>query len=149
MLNRVSSSSTLYPYLSGFFGENSYKPTKKAAADSWEGKPICKDENDPRPNCCCDGYSIEAVLDEAHEYGLDKRREVKRLEKYPCITCSELETIADRLAVVAPEKTEEQVMAERKKELEDMSKAIDGFENCEKLNIAPGQIGVFFPCRSN
>lgn len=81
------------------------KPSKK---NSWEGKPICESTVDTNQNCCCDGYSIESILEQVYENDLANNPDIEMLEKYPCISCSDLETIADRLAVLAFRKEEKE-----------------------------------------
>ena len=77
---------------------------------------------------CCDGYSIEAVLDEAYENNLGNNSQIKRLEKYPCISCDELESIADELSISAfANETDSATKAKRLKDLNDVSNAIDLF----------------------
>lgn len=65
---------------------------------SWKGKPICEDIDDMNKNCCCSKYDIEAVLEEAYESGNEEHPWVKAIEDYPCISCMDLEIIADELA---------------------------------------------------
>ncbi len=63
-----------------------------------KGMPICK-ENDwyEDKKCCMDGYSIEHVLDVAHEYGHGDTPEVKFLDEYPCLNGLELDRFVDQI----------------------------------------------------
>lgn len=89
------------PYVSPTDPTATPSATVAKPSSSWDGKRMCEDENDPDPNCCCDGYSIESVIDQSYEYGLGDDPAVKRLEDYPCITCSDLDSIVDDLAAKA------------------------------------------------
>ncbi len=57
--------------------------------------------------CCMDGYSIEHVLDVAHENNLWDMPEVKFLDQYPCINGLELDSLADEIAGRIPDPTPE------------------------------------------
>ena len=69
----------------------------------WGKKPECVDEFDENPKCCVSGYDIEAVLEQAYEDGLEDHPGVMAIENRPCITAMDLETLADELAIMAPE----------------------------------------------
>jgi hypothetical protein len=123
------SSSVAYQYLTDHLGsEENSCPTKPLKdTDPWAGKPICKDDRDLDPNCCCDGYSIESVIDQAYEYGLGNRHEVKMLEKYPCISCLSLDAITEKLADIAARLSKHKTPSSEGDELKSMSGDIDRF----------------------
>ena len=84
---------------------NSYIPE---TSKSWEGKPLCINELDKNPNCCASAYDIEAIIDQAYENGIQEHPGVEAINKFPrpCVTSSDLETLADELAGLEPIKTE-------------------------------------------
>lgn len=68
----------------------------------WD-KKICGD--DPlEEKCCCDGYSIESVIERSYDLGLQDRPEVKLLEKWPCLDCKQLDVLVDKLNGIASAK---------------------------------------------
>ncbi len=141
MVNGISSISA-NPYLTLLLApeEPSCKQTAPTKTpDPWAGKPICKGLSDPNPNCCCDGYSIEAVLDEAYEANLGNNPEVKRLVEYPCLTCSELDSIADKLSALVPEKTDAELQAERSKDLQEIADFATAREQADEEGRPWGQ----------
>lgn len=104
-------------------------PQKESSGEEKQAPPI---RPNPPQKSCCDGYSIESILDQAREWGLSKNPEVRRLEKYPCITCSELESIADELAAIAPEQTDEEILAQRRSDLGSVSEFAKDLERAEE-----------------
>ena len=74
--------------------------------DNFENRPpingsmtFCeeKDWYEDQAKCCMDYYSIEHVLDVAHEYELGEAPEVKFLEQYPCLNGLELDYFVDEI----------------------------------------------------
>lgn len=149
MVNGVSSITANW-YLNPFLAPAELSCSAPAAktVDPWANKPLCKGVNDRNPNCCCDGYSIEAVLDVAYEEGLNNNPEVKRLEQYPCLTCSELDSIADQLSSLIPEKSDAELEAERSKDLQAIADFANALEQADEEGRPWGRNAGAFPFHS-
>ena len=130
----IAPSITPYPLDCGLSPNMDRQPTSRPAS-SWTGKRLCRDVYDKDPNCCCDGYSIESVIDQSREYGLGEHPEVKKLEAYPCITCLKLDSIMENLAMIAwANESEGDAQAKRLQELNEMSTSINAFEQADELD---------------
>ena len=79
--------------------------------DTFENRPVINksmkfcEEKDwyADTKCCMDGYSIEHVLDVAHENNLWNAPEVQFLDEYPCVNGLELDSLADKIAGMIPD----------------------------------------------
>ena len=132
----ISPSITPYPLNFAKSPDMDIQPASRPA-NTWSGNRICKDVSDPDPNCCCDGYSIESVIDQSYEYGLGDHPEVKNLEKYPCMTCLELDSIVEELALLAWAKEDPKEAEQKQKKISDrVFDAIMGFIKDEKVGTA-------------
>jgi len=108
--------------------------------DTFENRPPINDsmkfcdEKDyyKETKCCMDGYSVEHVVEVAHQNGLWDAPEVKFLEKYPCVNGTELDSLADQIDGMIPEPTPSPTPTEPKKclliELFDQLKKLFGLE---------------------
>lgn len=130
--------------------DDSRKSPQRENSGSTSGstRPASQISPNPPAKSCCDGYSVESVLDQAREWGLSKNPEVRRLEKYPCITCSELESIADELAAMAPEQTDEEILAQRRSDLGSVSEFAKDLERAEDEGRSLSQNQDASPSRS-
>jgi len=126
MISSVSPSSQ-YFYLSNFESAGPSAPAAPSYSkqNPWVGNSVSKNNANLEANLCCDGYSIESVIDQAYEAGLGDRPEVMRLEQNPCLSCSELESIADELAAI--EFANKEPSTQGDDELRSMSKDMDRF----------------------